>query len=133
MSLKPSPELRPSPWDALVILLIAALALGTLGLTWLNGGASGQVTAVISVDGEEIDRAPLGAKETRVYQAGGYALTVSFSPDGVQVLSSDCPTQDCVHTGTIRRGGQSIICLPARFVLVLEGDSGPDAVDAVLG
>ena len=66
MSLKPSPELRPSPWDALVILLIAALALGTLGLTWLNGEASGQVTAVISVDGEEIDRAPLGAKETRV-------------------------------------------------------------------
>ena len=133
MSLKPSPELRPSPWDALVILLIAALALGTLGLTWLNGEASGQVTAVISVDGEEIDRASLGTKETRVYQAGGYALTVSFSPDGVQVLSSDCPTLDCVHTGTIRRGGQSIICLPARFVLVLEGDSGPDAVDAVLG
>lgn len=134
MSLKPSPELRPTPWDGLVVLLIAALALGTLGLTWFGGG-SGRLTAVVSVDGTEVDRVVLEKEETRVYQAGGYTLNVSFSPDGVRVISSDCPTQDCVHTGTIRRGGQSVICLPARFILILEGTSGDNGneVDAVLG
>ena len=50
------------------------------------------------------------------------------------MTSSDCPTQDCVHTGAITRGGQSIVCLPARIVIQLEG--GPEAdsgVDLVIG
>ena len=37
------------------------------------------------------------------------------------MVSSDCPTQDCVHTGTITRSGQSIVCLPARVSVVLTG------------
>ena len=54
---------------------------------------------------------------------------------GLRVARSDCPTQDCVHTGTITRSGQSIVCLPARFILRLEGGTAEDggAVDAVLG
>ena len=40
---------------------------------------------------------------------------------GVRVVSSDCPTQDCVHTGQISRAGQSIVCLPAHIVITLAG------------
>ena len=128
-----APELRPTLWDGLVVLLVAALALGVFGLTWTRGG-SGPLTAVVSVDGEEIDRAVLGGAETRTYAAGGYTLTVFLSADGARVEASDCPTPDCVRTGTIRRGGQSVICLPARFILRLEGGGADsDGVDAVLG
>ena len=52
---------------------------------------------------------------------------------GVRVEEADCPTQDCVHTGTITRAGQSIVCLPARIIIRLEG--GPvdkDAPDVVI-
>ena len=133
MNWKPLPELRPVLWDGLVVLLIAALAFGTLGLTWLNGGDSSRLTAVVSVDGEEIDRAVLGGEEVRTYPAGAYTLTVRFASGGVRVEASDCPTQDCVHTGTIRKSGQTIICLPARFILRLEGGSEENAIDAVVG
>ena len=46
------------------------------------------------------------------------------------MTASDCPTQDCVHTGAITRSGQSIVCLPGRIVIQLEGggDGGPDLV-----
>ena len=38
-------------------------------------------------------------------------------------------TVDCVHTGTITRAGQSIVCLPEQVVVQLSGGgSGPDAV-----
>lgn len=47
---------------------------------------------------------------------------------------SDCPTQDCVHMGEITRGGQSIVCLPARIVVQLEGGAAADdGVDLVIG
>ena len=55
---------------------------------------------------------------------------VVLTAENVSVERSDCPTQDCVHTGHISRSGQSIVCLPARVVIQLEGgtDSGVDAV-----
>ena len=48
------------------------------------------------------------------------------------VTDSDCPTQDCVHTGVITRAGQSIVCLPAQVVVHLEG-TAPDAPDVIVG
>ena len=52
----------------------------------------------------------------------------------MRVAEADCPTQDCVHTGTITRSGQSIVCLPARIVIQLTGGQPDgDAVDIVIG
>lgn len=132
--MKPSPELRPTAWDGLVVLCVAALALGIALFQW-RGGTSQDLTAVVSVDGEEIDRVSLErAAGERTYQAGAYTLTVEYAAGGVRVALSDCPTQDCVRTGTITRGGQSIVCLPARLIIRLEGGAAdPDGVDAVLG
>lgn len=128
--MRPSPELRPRLWDGLVVLLVLALAAGCAAATW--SGSAEDLTAVVSIDGEEVDRfAPDGSGE-HVYEAGGYTLHVVETEEGVRVASSDCPTQDCVHTGSISRSGQSIVCLPARLSVVLEGGSGPD-VDVVIG
>ncbi len=149
--MKSSPKLRPTAWDALVALIVAALALGLAFFQWRGGGRSEGLTAVVSVDGEEIDRfSPADLLEgPRTYTSNGYTLEVvcglrgevsaldhekSSGEFGVCVAHSDCPTQDCVHTGTITRSGQSVVCLPARFILRLEGGTGdPDGVDAVLG
>ena len=132
--MKPSPELRPTAWDGLVVLCVAALAIGLAVFQWRGGGQEDLTTAV-SVDGVEIDRVSLErAAGERTYQAGDYALTVEYAAGSARVLASGCPTQDCVHTGAVTRGGQSIVCLPARFILRLEGGAAEDGgVDAVLG
>ena len=62
---------------------------------------------------------------------GNYHLTVHVDGTGVYVADSDCPGQDCVHTGAISRAGQSIVCLPAQVVISLVGAASD--VDAVLG
>ena len=56
MSMRPSPELRPTVWDALVALAVLLLALGLAFFQWRGGGASGEWTAVVTIDGEEADR-----------------------------------------------------------------------------
>ncbi len=132
--MRPSPRLRPTVWDGLVVLCVAALALGLAFFQW-RGGTSQALTAVVSVDGTEIDRVSLDrAAGEKTYRAGDYTLTVEYAAGSARVLSSNCPTQDCVHTGSVTRGGQSVVCLPGRFILRLEGGTpDPDAVDAVLG
>lgn len=131
-----SPKLRPTIWDSLVVLAVAALAAASAWTFWRGGETAADLTAVVSIDGAEVERIDLEQEDgERTYTGNGYTLTVSLRPDGepgVRVEVSDCPTQDCVHTGTITRAGQSIVCLPARIIIQLEGgapaEDGPDLV-----
>ena len=128
-----SPELRPRVWDGLVAAAVVVLAVACAAVFW-GGGQSG-LTAVISVDGQETERVDLSAltePEERVIHGEGYTLHLELSREGACMVSSDCPTQDCVHTGTITRSGQSIVCLPARVSVVLTGGE-ESGVDAVIG
>ena len=128
--MKRCPECRPRIWDGLVVLAVAALAVVTAAAVW--GGEAERVEAVVSIDGAEVERFPLDGAGEHIYTAGGYTVHFLETEDGgICARSSDCPTQDCVHTGTIRRPGQSIVCLPARLSVTLQG--GEAAVDAVIG
>lgn len=135
--MRPSPKLRPGLWDGAVVLAVVLLAAVCALALWRGGGGGdGALTAVISVDGTETERIPLaGLEDTeRVVESNGYTLRIHLTENEVWVESSDCPTQDCVRTGHISRGGQSIVCLPARVIVALEGGTGTnDGVDAVIG
>lgn len=140
--MKRFPELKPSRWDALVVCAVVLLAALSAVSIWGGERESGELTVVISVDGEEVERCLLTEypDEAVPYSANGYTLYVtlekSHTPDapGIVVSRSDCPTQDCVHTGVITRSGQSIVCLPARIIVQLLGGPAPeDGPDLVIG
>ena len=133
MSTNPSQhELKFNRFDALVALIIALLAVVAALWFYLPRSQSGQLTVVISVAGEETRRVPLSDFTETSVTGGGYTLRVSTRDGGVAVTDSDCPTQDCVHTGVITRAGQSIVCLPAQVVVHLEGTAS-DAPDVIVG
>lgn len=130
------PELRGKKWDivvaAVVLVLAAVVALGFYGPKL---GQGDHLTAVISVGDEVIERVDLTTVtgEELLTVEGECTLTVLLSNSGAEVISSDCPTQDCVHTGHISRPGQSIVCLPGQVVIHLEGASDDGAPDIVVG
>ena len=129
-----SPKLRPTWWDGAVAALVAALAV--LSAVWYYGGleSSGPLTATILHRGQVVQTVRLDrlTEELTVLVEGTYHLTVTLNKAGVRVSESDCPGQDCVHTGTITRAGQSIVCLPEQVVVQLSG-GGTGGPDAVLG
>ena len=132
--MKRSPELKPNFWDGIVALAVIALAAAAALTVWQSRPESGALT--VSANGQEIDRfVPADLEnEPRTYAHNGYTLTVTAEGGGLRVAEADCPTQDCVHTGTITRSGQSIVCLPARIVIQLTGGQPDgDAVDIVIG
>ena len=136
--MKQFPELKPNFWDVTVVLAVVVLAILSALTVWRGGTETGALTAVVTADGQEIDRfAPADLLDApRTYSYNGVTLTVAVEEDGngLRVSSSDCPTQDCVHTGTISRGGQSIVCLPARIVIQLTGGTTDNNdVDIVIG
>ena len=133
--MRPFPKLRPNIWDALVALTVVVLAVVCVGTMWFDSTDDG-LQAVVVADGTEVERIALDTlpePAELLVEANGYRLQLLLSPEGVVMAESDCPTQDCVRTGTIRRSGQSIVCLPARVVVTLEGAAADDGPDLVIG
>ena len=133
--MKSLPKLQPNIWDALVALAVVLLAVVCVAVTWL-GSTDKDLQAVISVDGTEVERIDLTKLDEpveKVVQANGYTLHLAMDASGVTMAESDCPTQDCVHTGSVSRSGQSIVCLPARVIIQLEGAVEGDGPDVVIG
>jgi len=133
--MKSFPELRPRWPDAVVAAAVVLLAAACAWLIWRGTEQGGALEAVVSVDGTEAFTTPLTGltRVERTVQANGYTLKIILTDKEVWVEESDCPTQDCVHTGHISRRGQSIVCLPARVTVRLVGGTGEPDVDAVIG
>ena len=127
------PELRFNRYDAVVAVIVALLAVSVALWFYLPKTDGSDLTVVISVAGQETRREKLSGFAGTVVSHEGYTLTVSTDGESVWVSDSDCPTQDCVHTGHIRRSGQSIVCLPAQVVIHLEGAASADAPDVIVG
>lgn len=83
----------------------------------------------------------------QIYQGGELLMTVSLDTDRqfpvegdyrnvvtvrdgqIAITASDCPGQDCVHSGAIHSPGRSLVCLPnALEIRVISGQSDVDFV-----
>ena len=127
------PELKFNRYDAVVAAIVALLAVAVALWFYLPKTQRGELTVVISTGGEETERVKLNSFTETTVTHNRYTLRITADGSGVRVADSDCPTQDCVHTGTITRAGQSIVCLPAQVVVHLEGAASADAPDVIVG
>lgn len=129
-SKRSQPELKPKPLDALVVLAVLLLGAAAAWLAY-GGENSGALTATVKHRGQVVARVELSSltEEKTVSIDGAYHLTVTLDRTGAAVTDSDCPGQDCLHTGRITRAGQSIVCLPEQVIVTLEGKApSPDVV-----
>ena len=85
---------------------------------------------LIELDGETVWNFPL--EEDRLIPIDGKLGTtwVKVAEGGVRIVDSPCPYKLCVKSGSIRRSGETLVCLPNRVVVRINGD-GEEAVDAV--
>ena len=114
--------------DLLVIgalLLLALVLYLVIGATRTEGGV-----AVVRVDGVETERHSLSQSGVYPLNGGSNILVIG---DGQAWLSdANCPDLLCVRQGKIHYTGQSIICLPNRLTVTVEGGES-DGVDFVVG
>ena len=114
--------------DLIVIgsLLLLALALYLLiGATRRQGGE-----VVVRVDGVVTERHALSADGTYPLNGGSNVLVIA---DGQAWLSdANCPDLLCVKQGKVRYTGQTIVCLPNRLTVTVEGGES-NGVDFVVG
>ena len=107
----------------LLWILIFALVV-IVGLLWYwHLGSTGGMVAVISVDGEEMERIDLSkvreSYDLEIDTAWG-RNRIHVAPGAISVTEADCPDQICVQMGELTGGGIPIICMPHRLVIEIE-------------
>ena len=117
--------------DAVLVLLciiISAAVYFIINIYVKKDGAY----AVVKVDGEIIRSLELN-KNTSVivhgYQGGSNTIVVDNGQ--VYMTDADCPDKLCERTGRISRTGESIVCLPHRVVVEIQGNTA-ERIDSVV-
>ena len=104
------------------VLLAAALLLlgGALALFLLFTRQEGG-TVRVQIDGETVMELPLDQDARLVLGEGEGTNTLTVSGGTAQIVQADCPDQVCVRQGAVRYAGESIVCLPHRLIVTIEG------------
>ena len=112
------------------VLLVAGLLIlgGALALfLFITRQAGGYVS--VRVDGEPVMELPLGEDTRIMLGEGEHTNTLLIENGTARVVEASCPDQICVNQGAVRYAGESIVCLPHKLVVTVEGGRAND-VDA---
>ncbi|WP_024865782.1 NusG domain II-containing protein [Butyrivibrio sp. FCS014] len=111
-----------------VILVITLASIAGIRL-WQHNNTGGAATAVVTIDGVKYGEYPLSSDVTeRIELPDGSYNILNISGGFAEVTEASCPDQICVKHNHIKYAGETIVCLPNKLVVEIEGgeDNGID-------
>ncbi len=113
------------------ICIMLAVVLAAIVIFAFASGGEAPTACVIEINGEEFARYDLPAlTEEKVIQIDNeYGKnTIIIDKNGAAVTHSNCADKYEVNAGKITSSGQSLICLPHRLTVRLEGAKKSDGI-----
>lgn len=109
--------------DLIIIGIIVVFILSLYGFNqWQNSRASSDtMIAKIYYDGQLIAEADLNKDQEFVVEQIGYNK-VEIRDGKVYMTDADCPDQICIAASPVDGVNESIVCLPNRVHVVIEGE-----------
>ena len=110
-----------------IILLISIICVAVLALLWILYGRqrhseTEEKYVVIYIDKEPCETCPLDQDAEVLLPTEDGDSELVISGGSCYMKSAHCPDQICVKHKAISLVGESIICLPYRIVVTIEGD-----------
>ena len=101
-------------------LALGVLAAAAVLYALFRPGGAG-AWAVVSVEGVETARYPLSEDRTVTLGDGGAWNILRIAGGRAAVTEASCGDLTCVDTGPIWREGETIVCLPHKLMVSIEG------------
>ena len=119
-----------------IVLFILILVFG-LAVSWwsLTTNTSGD-KAIVTVDGELYGTYSLAQDQTiEVAQKDGHTNHITIKDGMVSMAYSTCKNQVCVNAGAISETRDSIVCLPNKVMIEIQGSAKNEGggVDVITG
>ncbi len=117
--------------DGIAIAAVMLIAAGMMAFFLFSAGETADGTVRVYREGALIWEWPLN-QDGAFSVSGTYENRIRIEAGRVAIVESSCPGGDCVHTGWISRPGRSVVCLPNRVEVRVEGGTAGEEVDAVV-
>ena len=114
-----------------ILILVFGLAVSWWSLTTNTGGDK----AIVTVDGELYGTYSLYENQTiEVVQKNGHTNYITIKDGTVSMAYSTCKNQVCVDAGAISETKDSIVCLPNKVMIEIQGSKTEGGgVDVITG
>lgn len=123
-------RVRLSAMDIVIVAVVCLAALFVALIPVLAHESASHVKITVGLDGENF-LLPLDEDTSRIVESEGHRLTVTVKDGRVTISESTCPDRVCVNSGSISRGGEIIVCVPAAVTVEILSES--EDVDYVIG
>ena len=107
-----------------IILLILIIAAGLIISFGPLAKEAGGTDVRVTLNGETYGIYSLFEDQTIEIESDGHRNVIIIEDGTVRIESSTCKNQICVDHGKISLIGDSIVCLPNRVVVEIEGKGG---------
>ena len=115
--------------DVILIAALLVVALLTAGgmRIWQMNNTKDTANVVVTIDGEVYGTYPLSEDRTERIELPDGSYNILIISDGyADVSEASCPDQICVKHNHIRYSKESIVCLPNKVVVTVEGGEDND-------
>ena len=104
-----------------VLLVVALLTAGGMRI-WQMNNTKDTANVVVTIDGQVYGTYPLSKDMTeRIELPDGAYNILTISGGYADVTEASCPDQICVKHNHIKYSKESIVCLPNKVVVTVEG------------
>lgn len=107
-----------------IILLILIVAAGLIISFGPLAKEAGGTDVLVTLNGETYGIYSLFEDQTITVESDGHTNVIIIEDGTVRMDSATCKNQICVNHGKISLKGDSIVCLPNRVVVEIEGEGG---------
>lgn len=123
-------------WADLILIVVVIAAALAIFLPKHFQKADGNVTAVITRDGEVIQKIDLSKvkKPYTISLDSHPGAWVTVTPGSIYYSKAECKDKICVRTGKLTKPGDTAACLPSKTLIRLESNgrkvssTGPDMI-----
>ncbi|HWR61794.1 MAG TPA: NusG domain II-containing protein [Clostridia bacterium] len=112
--------------DLIIVVILAAAVIAWLGVNKL-GDSKTETQAIIETNGSIYKTVPIkpGMEQEKIHieLGNGKHIDIVVDENGAFVEDVVCPDRICQKTGVVNKVGQSIVCLPNKVVVYIEGEA----------
>lgn len=133
--MKPVKKLQITKWDKIIIIFLLLLSILPVGILFLTKSDSQSNTIIIKVNNRLKKSIPLKNQEkSQIYEFNfnkniGYIEVKDGKVRMLEMSKEICPDAICSDTGWIDKSYQSIVCLPNKIIVTIEGNKD-EIIDA---
>jgi len=120
------------PFDVIIIFLLVALSFSPMAIFAVQNSQNegNKIYAVISIDGEEVDRFLLTGNEEHklitYYPAPGKYNIIEIDGERIRNKEDNSPQQISVQTGWIQNPGETSLNIPHRLLIEIISENPED-------